>query len=78
MEPVNVVLHAHIEGRCDGALLLVAPDVELAVGAPIGQLMDQGGVAVEGEDDGLILGEQRVIVRVAETVGMLTGGLELH
>ena len=30
---------------------------------PIGQLMDQGGVAVEGEDDGLILGEQGVVVR---------------
>ena len=32
MEPVNVILHPHIKGRGDGALLLVAPDVELTVG----------------------------------------------
>ena len=31
VEAVNVVLHAHIEGRGDGALLLVAPHMELAV-----------------------------------------------
>ena len=44
----------------------------------IGQLMNQRGVAVEREDDGLILGEQRVIIRIAQAVGMLAGGLELH
>ena len=40
--------------------------------------MDQGGIAVEGEDDGLVLGEQGVIVLVSQAVGMLPVGLELH
>ena len=30
--------------------------------------MDQGGVAVEGEDDGLVLGEERVVVLVGQAV----------
>ena len=46
--------YPHVEGGGDGALLLIAPDVELFVVAAVGQLVDQGGVAVEGEDDGLI------------------------
>ena len=50
---VDVVLYPHVKGGGDGALLLVAPDVELLVVAAVGQLVDQGGVAVEGKDDGL-------------------------
>ena len=39
-------------------------DTQVAVGAFVGQLMHQRGIAVEREDDGLILGEQRVIIGI--------------
>ena len=64
MEAVDLVLHAHIKRRSDGAFLLVAVDTQVAVGAFVGQLMHQRGIAVEREDDGLILGEQRVIIGI--------------
>ena len=78
VEAVDVVLYPHIEGSGDGALLLVAADVQILVAAAVGQLMHQGGIAVEGEDDGLVLGEEGVIVLVSEAVGVLGVGLELH
>ena len=71
MEPVQIVLHPHVEGRGDGALFLVAPDMEVAVGAAVGQPMNQPGIAMKGKDDVLVLGEQRVVIRVAQPVRML-------
>ena len=78
MEAVEVVLHPHVERGRDGALFLVAADVQVAVGAAVGQAVDQPGVAVEAEDDVLVLGEQRVVVGVAQPVGVLGAGLQLH
>ena len=40
--------------------------------------MDQPGIAVVGEDDRLVCGEQGVEVAVAQAVGMLGAGLEGH
>ena len=52
MEAVQVVEHHHVERRGGGALLLVAAHVEVVVvGAPVGEAVDQPGVAVVGEDD---------------------------
>ena len=36
------------------------------------------GIAVESEDDGLILGEDGVVLGIAEAVGMLVVGLQLE
>ena len=55
MEPVQFVLHSHVEGRRDRALFLVAADVEVSVGPTIGQSVDQPWIAVEAEDDVLVL-----------------------
>ena len=44
----------------------------------VGQLMDERRVAVEGEDDRLILGEQHVVLGVGQAVRMLPLGLQLH
>ena len=44
----------------------------------VGQLMNQRGVAVVGEDDGPVLGEEHIVLHVREAVGMLRVGLELH
>ena len=51
VEAVQVVEHDHVEGRRGGALLLVAAHVEVVViGPPVGQAVDEPGVAVVGED----------------------------
>ena len=49
--------------------LLVAVDTQVAVGVLVGQLVYQRRIAVEREDDGLILGEQRVIIGIGQAVG---------
>ena len=64
VEAVNLVLHAHIKWRGNRTLLLIAVDAQVAVGALIGQLMHQRRVAVERKDDGLVLGEQRIVVGI--------------
>ena len=61
VEPVEVVEHHHVERRRGRAFFLVAADVEVVVvGAAIGQAVDQPGIAVVGEDDRLVRGEERV------------------
>ena len=65
MKAVQVVLHPHVEGRRDGALFLVAADVQVAVGAAVGQPVDQPGVSMEGKDDVLIFGEERIVIGFA-------------
>ena len=78
VEAVDLVLHAHIERRGDGAFLLVAMDRQVAVGTLVGQLMDQGRVTMECEDDRLILGEQSIVISVRQAMRMLGVGLKLH
>ena len=63
VEAVELVLHPHVEGGRDRALLLVAADVQVAVGAAVGQAVHQPGIAVEAKDDVLVAGEERVVVR---------------
>jgi hypothetical protein len=41
VEAVEIVLNPHIEGCCDGSLFLVPPHMQIAIGAPIGQPVDQ-------------------------------------
>ncbi|CAN4025065.1 Translation initiation factor 2, partial [Dysosmobacter welbionis] len=45
MEPVDIIEDPHVEGRGDGALLLVATDVKMLVVPAVGQLMNQRGVS---------------------------------
>ena len=78
VETVQVVEHPHVEGGGDGTLFDIAPDVEILVLPAVGELMDQRGVAVEGEEDGLVLGKEHVILGVGQAVGVLGVGLEAH
>ena len=68
VEAVDIILHAHIERRGDGALLPVAANVQVAVMTAVGQLMNERRVAVEGEDDRLILGEQSIVISVRQAM----------
>ena len=72
------VLHPHVEGCGDGAFFVVAAHVQIAVGPAVGESVDQAGVAVEGEDDVFVGGEQGVVVGVAESVWVLAGRLQPH
>ena len=69
VEPVDPVLDPEVEGRRDRALLLVAADMEVVVGPAVGEPVDQPRIAVEAEDDVLVLGEERVVVGVGQPVG---------
>ena len=57
VEAVQVILNPHVEGRRDGALFLVAADVQVAVGPAVGQAVDQPRVSMEAKDDVLVFGE---------------------
>jgi len=48
------------------------------VGAAIGEAMDEPGIAMESEHNGLVLGEERVEVVIAQAVRMFARGLEFH
>jgi hypothetical protein len=69
VESIQIVEHAHVEWRSRGPFFLVAAHVQIVViGAPVGQAMDEPGVAVKREDDRLVLGEQSIEVLVAQAV----------
>src|SRR5659263_779769 len=73
MKAIDVVAHRHVEGRGGGSFFLVPTNVKVVmVGSPIRQLMDQGRISVEGEDDGFVLGEKDLEVLVAQAMRMLT------
>ena len=54
MEAVDLVAHAHIERRGGGAFFFISAHVQLLVGAPVGQPVNQPGIAVIVEDDRLV------------------------
>jgi len=78
VEPVQIVLHPHVKGRCDRALFYIAAHVQIAVGAAVGQPVDQPRVTMKGKDDVLVFGKQRIVVFVAESVRVLGARLQLH
>ena len=75
VEAIDFVLDADIEGGGDGAFFVITVDVEVVVMTTIGQFMDEGWIAVEVEDDRLILGEEHVELGIAQAMLML--GLRL-
>ena len=79
MEAVEVVDHAHVERRGRRSLFLVAAHMNVVVaGPPIGQAVDEPRIAVKGEDDRLVDGEERVEVAIGEPVRMLARRLQRH
>src|SRR6185437_16688801 len=67
------------EWRAGGAFLLVAAHMQVGVASPpIGQPVDEPGIAVEREYDGFVGGEQRIEVLMRQTMRMLTRRLQLH
>ena len=71
VEPVEVILHPHIKGRGDRAFFLIAADVQVAIGSPVGQPVDQPRIAMKAKDDVLVLREQRVVILFVQSVRVL-------
>ena len=64
-EAVGLVHHHHVERRRGAAFLDIATRVQVVVAvAAVGQAVDQPRVAVEGEDDRFVGGEDRVELRI--------------
>jgi hypothetical protein len=63
VQSVEFIHNHHVEWRGRRSFLLVSAHMQvLVIGAPIGQSVDQPWIAVEGENNGLVLGEQRIEV----------------
>ena len=78
-EAVDMVLHAHIEGCRDRALFQIAMYEEiLFVVSAMRQLVNQLRIAVECKDYRFVLGEQRIKLRVGQTMRVQHVRLQLH
>ena len=70
LEAVNIVEHAHIEGRGRGALLLVAAHMDVVVVVtPVGEAVNQPWITVECEDHRNADREQQIEVLVGRMAG---------
>ena len=79
MEAVEVVEHHHVERRRRRPLFLVAAYVDVVVvRPPVREPVDEPGVAVIGEHHRLVGREERVELRIGETVRVLARGLKAH
>ena len=54
---VEVILHPHIERRSDRAFLLIAADMQVPIGSPVGQPVHEPRVSVKAKNDVFVLGE---------------------
>ena len=78
-EAIHAIEHGHVEGSGGGAFFDVAADVNVVViAAAVSQAMNERGIAVEGEDDRLVGGEEGIEIFVGQAVGMLRDGLQSH
>src|ERR1039457_1105187 len=68
---VEIVQRHHVERGCGGALLLITAHMEIVMVVPaVCELMNHGGIAMEGEDHRLIGREQFVEILVFHAMGM--------
>ncbi len=79
MEAVDVVEHAHVEGRGRRALFLVAAHVDVVVVvAPVSEPVNEPRIAVEGEDDRHADRKELVELLVGQAMRMLGLRLQGH
>lgn len=78
VETVNMVLNTHIEARGDRTLFHITEHLDVAVVTSISELVNELGISVIHEDNGLVLREDRVKCVVAQTVRVILMRIELH
>ena len=64
-EAVKLVLDTHVERCRDGTFLLVTMNRHIVVVALVGQLMNQGRITVECEDNRLIRSKDCIVLCIA-------------
>ena len=71
-EAIHLVEDRQSKGCIDVAFLLVAANVEIhMVGSAIGELVDEGRITVEIEDNRFVRGEQRIEVSIRHAMRVL-------
>lgn len=76
---IRLVTNGKLEGRVDVSLLLVASNMEvLGTRSFVGQSVNEPGVRVEIEDDGLVGGKEGLPLAVRQTVRMVVAPDELE
>src|SRR5215467_11070607 len=79
VETVEFVHDAHIERRTGGAFLLVAAHMQVVMTvSPVGQAVNEPRISMEGKDDRLVRGKQRIVFMIIQAVRMLARRLQLH
>jgi len=77
-ESIGLVVDGQFHRSVDIALLFVAAHMQILVFAAVGQAVDEPRITVEVENDGLVGGEQRIEIRIRQTVRMLAARLHLE
>ena len=79
MIPIQIIQHRHVKRRGDRPLLLVSAHVQIHVIRPsIRQSMNQPRIAVIRKNHRLVLREQHIKIRVAQSMRMLALRLQFH
>src|SRR5208337_3541626 len=75
---IDLVIHGQLHRGIDVALFLVATHVYVPVGASVGQAVNQVRIAVEIEDDRLVHGKERIVIRISKPVRMVLAWFQLE
>ena len=65
VETVDFILDTDVEWSGDRTFFVIAMNVEVVVMTAIGEFVDKGWIAMEVEDDWLILSEEHVVLGIA-------------
>ena len=77
IETVNLVFHGQSKWCVDISLFFVASHMQvIVVCAPVGEFMNQPGIAMEIENDRLIGSKQTIEIAIRQTMHMFARGLQ--
>lgn len=78
-QSIHFVQYAHVERGRSGAFLLVTAHMQVVVAVtPVGQSVNQPGIAVERKDDRPVGGEQCIKIVIRKAVRVFARWLQLH
>ena len=79
VETIHMVLNTYIERSGDGTLFFVSAYMhETVVVTSVSKLMYKRCISVESKYNGLVLGEEHIVLGILKSVRMLVCGLELE
>ena len=79
METIHMVLNTYIERSGDGTFFFVSAYMhETVVVTSVSKLMYKGCISMESKYNGLVLGEEHIVLCILKSVRMLVSRLELE